>query len=455
MPGYDDDLLYDSPDINYDRWGESTTVVAFDRLDPPRIYGTMHESHEYQVMGVGITDTIFLIGHADGIELNAPHQVINMQETVNLLEGNLRSPLMRGMLEAYNAGARDIWIVAAAPMSEYIDFDGIDKTPRLLGIEEWGGMTFYEKYNERLQVTYELLSQYEVIEILVPLEAPFHDAGGVNFFDDLVWNCYNRFKASGYPSFGIIGTQMGACTPADIYAMRTSPIVQGMGDFSRESFLDYIEEEYGEDTRAEVVDDIPYKFGMIISGEAAIALPQSPIVYNGSVAAMAAGVLSNNLLTTGLTYQWLPNAINPLGRDLTQDEIKELARNRINPLVRKVKGKRGAPYNCVIATDNVFMATGSDFWSVVSVRMTAKVIQEIKVLGDGAIGTIEYNNFKKNVKLMLDKLRSTNNIKDYSLNIWRDSPYVDPNQTVHVEIALTPYATVREIYFQVRVGPGA
>lgn len=424
------------------------------RLDPPRLYGTMRVSHQYDILGVGITDTIFLIGHGDGIGINSPFQVVNMQEAVNALGGDLRTPLLRGLLETYSAGARDIWLVASAPMSEYVPFDGIDRSPRLTAEAEWGNLTFYERYKERLRETYRVLLDWEVIEVVVPLEAPFHDSGGVNFFDDMVWNCFDRFTRTGFPSMGIMGTQMGSYSVDDIEAMKNADIVLGMGDFSKESFLDYIEETRDEFARAAAEENIPHKFGIIIAGEATIALPQSPTVYNASVAALAAGLLSNAPLNVGFTYMKLPFAINPLGRDLSQQTIKELANLRINPLVRTIKGKRGTPYECVIACDNLFMADGSDYWSVISLRLVSKVIQEVKLLGNSVIGTIQYEQFKRGVEELLKKLKVTGQIKDFTLNISRNAADVDPNQTVMVAIGLTPIASVRELFFQVEVGPG-
>ena len=71
-------------------------------------------------MGFGDTARILLIGHADGLGVNDPYQVNDMQEAINLLRADSTSPLLRGLLEVYNAGARDIWLVAAAPMEEYV-----------------------------------------------------------------------------------------------------------------------------------------------------------------------------------------------------------------------------------------------------------------------------------------------------------------------------------------------
>jgi len=431
-----------------------TPVTTADVIDPPSLQGVMRESHQYDIMGIGLTDNLFLIGHADGIGINSPFQVNDVKEAVTAIGGDVTCPLLRAMLEAYNAGSRDMWLVASAPMSEYIPFDGIDKSDRLLARDEWGGLTWYERYQQRLQTTYAALVDWENIEFLVPVEAAFYDSGDVNFFDDLVFNCYDRFKKTGYPSIGFLGTQMGAWSDSDLTAVLDTAPVNGVGLFSKVEFLDYVESIKGASVKAEVEENIPYKFGILIFGEAAFTIPQIPVVYNNSVATTAAAVLSVSRLDRGLTYKALPNVLNPLGRDLKTAQIQTLARARINPLVRRAKGKRGSPYKCVIASDNLFMPDGTDFWSIVSMRLVAKVVQEIKHFGESVIGSINYNQFRSEVQELLKLLSVSGNIKDFDLNIYRRPPTEDPDQTVLVTIVLYPFFGVREIFFQVEVGPG-
>lgn len=449
-------------------------------IDPPRVYGKINQSHRYDVMGIGLTDTIFLVGHGDGIGINSPFQVTNVKEAINALGGDIGCPLIKALLEAYNAGARDIWLVAAAPMSEYIPFNGTDRTDRLEQQDIWGGLNWYGRYRERLRVTYTTLMDYENIEILVPVEAAYHDTDGVDFFEDLIWNCYDRFTNTGFVSIGLLGTQMGGWTEDDLEEMKNTPLVLSLGGFTRQDFLDHVADltgdpaAYGDPvdfdspfttydgfdinfpTREdEAADSLPYKFGMIIFGEATFTLPQSPLTYTNSVVSAAAGILSAQPLNRGLTYLTIPNAVNPVGKDLSYEQIQELAQCRINSTVRRQKGKRGQPYNTVIATDNLFSAEGSDFWSVVSMRMVGRVIHEIKLLGNKVIGTIQYGTFKRQVEEMLQLLVVNGHIRGYSLDISRRPPQLDPEQTVVVTLSLTPYFGVRELFFTVEVGPGA
>lgn len=423
-------------------------------LDPPRLYGKMRESHRYDVMGVGLTDTIFLVGHADGIGINSPYQVKNIKEAVSAIGGDIACPLLRAMLEAYNAGARDIWLVAAAPMSEYIPVSPVSQDERFVERDIWGGATFYERYKQRLEATYLALNDWENIQILVPVEAPYYNSGGVDFFFDMAYNCYLRFVNTGFVSIGILGTQIGAWTAEDLEAMKNSDLIQGVGDFSREAFIASISET-NEAILEDIQSNIPHKFGMIAFGEGSFTLPQVPNTYSGPVAATLAGMLASSDLKTGLVYRELPNVINPIGNDLSKDQVKELARVRINPLIRKVQGRRGKPYKTVMATDNLFMADGSDFWSITQMRLVGKVINEIKLLGNRAIGTIAYEAFKRQVYEMLDLLVTSNTLRGYSINFYRRPAIEDPNQTVYVNLGLTPYTNVRELFFVVEVGPGA
>ena len=85
----------------------------------PTLRGSMRESPLYQTMGLGLTEPVFLVGHSDALELNDPYRVTTIQEAINKFEAATDSPLLRGLLEAYYGGARDIYLVAAAPMGDY------------------------------------------------------------------------------------------------------------------------------------------------------------------------------------------------------------------------------------------------------------------------------------------------------------------------------------------------
>ena len=171
-------------------------------LDPPIIYGDIKEKYKYGLMGLGTTDHICLIGHADGIPINEPIQVTNMREVVRMLLGDSESPLLRGLLEVYNSGVRDITVVAAAPMGEYVSeiSDRFEADPIT-------GLIFYEQYYERLTETYSALAGYDYYDFVVPLEAPFYGAGDTDFLTQLSYFCDNVFASVSKPVLGFIGTR--------------------------------------------------------------------------------------------------------------------------------------------------------------------------------------------------------------------------------------------------------
>jgi hypothetical protein len=106
--------------------------------------------------------SILLIGHADGLELNNPVKINSVQNAIDLLSGNKNSPLLRGVLDAYGAVARNIFICAAAPMSEYIS-SGEDRNKSYAVFNGQTLKTFYEKYYERLIETYNIIKQLDYI----------------------------------------------------------------------------------------------------------------------------------------------------------------------------------------------------------------------------------------------------------------------------------------------------
>lgn len=395
-------------------------------LDAPRVYGVMMESPLYRTLGMGETDRLFLIGHADGLPLNSPYQVNNMQEAVNLLGAHSESPLVRALLEAYNAGARDIWLVAAAPEGEYVPWDMNDPEVRFVERSEWGGQNFYERYFERLEVTYELLKEYDLPEIIVPVEAPFFETRGVDFLQQLLDHCQTAYELTSAPRVGIIGTRIGNYDAAKIQELINE--LPEDADFGAAG-----------------------KFVMIVHGEATFRLPQMPTSHIAPVATVAAAQLSNAPMNSGLTYKLLKAVQVPYGRQLTKDEYRALSAHRINPLIRTGRGRRGTQYQSVLATDNTLATNGSDYWSIVQMRLVSKVIQRVRTLGNHSLGTIGFLQFKSDVNDYLRLLTMRNEIRDYSLLIERDARDI---YKANVDVGLTPYFGVREIAFQVQVGPG-
>lgn len=416
-------------------------------LDPPRLYGIMRDSTIYNMMGFGTTDRLFLIGHADGLTLNDPKQVVNMQEAINMLGANSESPLLRALLEAYNSGARDIWLVAAAPMNEYYP----NLEDRFIPREEFGGLNFYERYSERLDTTYRFLFEWDYPEIVIPLEAPFYDAGGVDFLTPLAFFCAYSFEVTGSPKIGIMGTRIQEWTVQDLETMAQDPRIANLSDNVAAYGESFIVDNYG--NTANLSDPAAAnKFILLVEGEVTMTTPQMDNSYVTSAANVIASVLTTQPLDRGLVFKTLPNVVAPIGRDLTKEEIQMLSRAKINPLIRTQMGKRSIPYQTILASDNTLAQDGSDFWAITQMRLITKVMQGIKALGNKHIGSIGFPMFKSQVQDYLMALAKADVIRGFDFSAERD--LVDLGKVL-VNISLKPYISIREIYFAVEVGLGA
>jgi len=427
--------------------------MASSLIAKPSISGNMRQSPQYRSMGFGNTSRILLLGHSDGLSINDPYQVNDVQEAINDLQADSTSPLVRGLLEVYNAGARDVWIMAVAPMDEYVaDVDlRLDSTQDLITIDGGapgsydqmdipfdidGGfpytitvdaLNFYQKYYERLEESYALLTSYDFAEIVVPLEVSFGHAGGVDFAGQLVRFCEKSHASTGMAVLGVLGTR------------RPSTV----------SMVDSINE------MVSLAGTIPAstgnKYVTIAVGEGAVSMPQMSFTHKTSISAQVAANMATITLDRGIAYSKLTNIINLDGFDYTEAQLNSLVNAKLNPAVRTQKSKRGAPFQTVVLSDNTLASDGSDFWSLSQMRVVAKCSNTIRAMGYGWIGTTDFSGFKQAVFDYLSNLVKSNIIKNFQLSIDKDRS--DPGK-VNVNVAITPFYGIRQIYFTVEVGPG-
>lgn len=392
-------------------------------LDPPRLYGKIKEIFDYTNLGQGLTDHICVIGHSDGLNINEPIYITNMKEAIRMMQADPDSPLLRAVLELYNAGAKDISIVAAAPMNEYLP----KLEDRQTIFEEFGNKTFYEKYYERLTDTYSVLKEYDEYDIVVPVEAPFYFAGeNVDFLTQLVNYCGDTFSEVGQPVIGIMGTRVQEFNSSDVEAML-------------------------EDTRLDEIGSVG-KFVLLLAGECNYYHQQLPIAYSASAATAVAARLAISNYNYGATYQPLDSVVGLSTPDLTKDQIKLLSNKRINPVIRSIRGKRGSKFEVVLATDNTLSPEGSDYWSVATMRLIAKIIRQVRVLGNRKIGTIGFAQLKNEIDDFLRSLVAVKFIKDYNFIMRKSTTDI---HSALVEISVTPYSQIREVTFQTVVGSNA
>jgi hypothetical protein len=401
-------------------------VTDLTTFDPPRTAGQIIEALNYTDVGRGQTDVIALIGHADGLTLNDPYHVGDIQEAINLLQADLASPLLRAMLDAFNAGCRDIMLVAAAPMREYV----ADLDSRADERDEWGGDNYYERYAKRLETTYAELNDYDMFDVIVPLEAPFYDALGTDFFIPFIQFCTDIFLATGNPPVGVIGTRYDLFTDEDI-------------------------DNIVADERFTTIQNDPIltaggKLVLIAFGEGLIQTPFLPNVIGGSVNVAVGAFLASSSLDRGLTYTKLPGVARIRGAQFTKEQATKLANARINPLVYTSVGKRGAGFNTVLATDITQAPPGSDYWSVVQMRLVARIIRDMRVLGNFAVGTTHYTMLQEKIKTYFRGLQQRDYLKDYTFDLQRDP--LDPGRLT-LDIVLWPRLGLNDIRFKVFVGP--
>jgi hypothetical protein len=187
----------------------------------------------YEQLNADNTSTILLIGHANGIEFNNPINVRSMQSAIDLLGADLSSPLLRGVFDAYAAGARDIMICATAPMSEYVDkYSDRNTSSTLFGRNDAtpSEYTFYERYYERLEETYSVIKDLDFIDIIVPLETSIIKTGGVDFITQLADYCADFHNTTGYVQIGVIGSRSGGVISSDIDLIEVVKFLQIMED---------------------------------------------------------------------------------------------------------------------------------------------------------------------------------------------------------------------------------
>ncbi len=386
-------------------------------LTSPSLHGIMYQSMDYTNLGLGFTDRVLIFGHADGLAINDPVSVTDLRDVVSRLGADSSCPLLRGMLEAYYGGCRDIWICPVAPMSEYVE--------QLEDRDE----DFYQTYADRLAVTYEILKDFDIPEFVVPLHAPIFGAGDVDFLTPLANFCQASFDVTGTVRIGFIGTALPAINNDVIDEMLADTRVDELGPAG--------------------------KFVVSVIGSGLMNFSEIPTSYSTSPIASLAGFASQQAWDVGLTYQRIPNLVAIDFPDIKKDRLKLLCEAKFNPLARTTRAKRGRKSEVVLLTDNTLGEMGSDFWSVNQVRLIMHCINDIRDLGNRYLGTIGFGQFKTDVQTYMTNLVAQDIIRGFNLNITKLEPAPDNHTiTAQVDLAVQPFFGLREIAFTALVGPG-
>jgi hypothetical protein len=388
----------------------------------------------YSAIGDSTTMNTLLIGHTDAMEPYGIVKITSIQEGVNLLRGDFNSPLLRGMFDAYSAGARDIYLMSAGYMAEYVEdvnnrniklFQDNDATPN--------SYTFYELYYNRLVECYRLVQDYEFIDLIVPLETSIINTGSVNFIKQLSTHCNTVQEKTGEVQIGIIGSKSNGIKEEDITELLAKDF-----DIQNSIAVD-----------GSIIRD-DGKYVILIYGEAIFSHKQLQRSYASSLAAAVAGMLSSTRIDMGLTKTRIPSALSIHGIDLTAAQVEKLKSININTAVRGQRSRRAALYDIYITSDYT-QSISPNYEDSSNVRLVSVIIKEIQSLGNVAVGKFGYEKVIRYVEDFLAALKSSRVVVDYRVDSFADRY---EKGTLYFNISVVSSRTLREISFNVSTGKG-
>lgn len=385
------------------------------------------------------TSTILLIGHADGIEINNPIRVKSMQSAIDLLGANLQSPLMRGVFDAYAAGARDIVICAAAPMSEYVS-NYSDRTTSTtifdLDAATPTSQTFYEKYYDRLEETYSLIKDLDFIDIVVPLETSIIKTGGVDFITQLADYCADFHNSTGYVQIGVIGSRSGGISSSDVDLLEGNTVLSNK--LTQYNPGGTIASDNG-------------RFVIPVYGEAVFQHAQLKTSYFSTLAAPVAGMMASMPMNMAMIRTRIPGAMSVYGSDLTQQEFRRLENIGVNTIYRGKKTRRSVPFEVYITNEYTLAKSNNTLSKATQMRLVSSVVSQIREYSYQAIGRFGYDLLVDKVRSYLLSLKNNKIILDFSFNI-----EVSTTSTASLifYIELLSSLGLKKIDFSIATGPG-
>ena len=393
----------------------------------------------YKQLNKSNTSTLLLIGHADGIQLNYPVKIDSIQQAVDLLKADLNSPLLRGVLDAYSCGARDIMICASAPMTEYVDkYDNKHISTTLFNRDQAtpSSRTFYEKYYERLQQTYQDIIDLDFVDIIVPLETSILNTGTVDFVTQLATYCSNFHNSTGHVQIGIIGSRSNGIKASDIDTMEQNSIFTN-------KFTIY-------DNATGQISSDKGRYIFPVYGEMVFQHPQIKLSYVSNAAAAVAGMISAASIGKALIRTRIPGAMSLFGDDLTQPEYLRLENIGINTLYRGKKTRRAVPFEVYLTNEYTMAAQSSPFTKLAQMRLISLVASEITAVSHFDIMALDQIVFE--AKQFLESLKTNSIINDYSFSVQTS----ETQRGVFIfEIGLLSALGLKRVDFSLAAGPGA
>jgi hypothetical protein len=394
----------------------------------------------YEDLNFSNMQSVLLVGHADGLELNSPVKIRSVQHAVDLLRGDNNSPLLRGVFDAYGAGARSIFICAAAPMFEYVQ----DYDQRLVSVNYFdvgsatpSSQTFYERYYERLETTYSVLSQLDFIDIIVPLEVSIVSTGEVDFISQLAEYLDIFHNETGYVQIGVIGSRTRGISASDIDLLESnSVIVNRLTEFNS---LGQITSDKG-------------RYVVPVYGEAVFSHAQLDFSYTSSVAAAVSGLVAANPLNIGMIRKRIPGAISVFGSSLTTAEMVRLEEIGINTIYRSNKARRSQPFEVYLSNDFTMSALNSTFSKLPQMRLVSYLASKIKGYGYDTIGKFGYDNIVSSVSSLLTGMKKDMLIVDFE---FKAKPDPSDKGVIMLYINVISSLGLKKINLSLAAGPGA
>jgi hypothetical protein len=394
----------------------------------------------YEDINFSNMQSLLLVGHADGLELNSPIKIRSVQHAVELLNADMNSPLLRGAFDAYDAGAKNIFICAAAPMSEYVD--DIDK--RLISstyIDYQSATptskTFYERYYERLSVTYSVLSVLDFIDVIVPLEVSIIKTGGIDFVSQLATYCNSFHNETGYVQIGVIGSRTNGITSEDIDEIENDESLSS-------KFTEY-------NISGNIISDFG-RYVVPVYGEALFSHAQLDTTYINSVSAAVAGLIVSNPLNFGLVRKRIPGAMSVYGVNLNSLEMNRLDAIGINTIYRGNKARRAQPFQVYLTNDYTMANINSIFSKLPQMRLASYLSSSVKGFGYDSIGKFGYDKVINNTTQLLKKLKQDGVIVDYEFNA---KPSSSESGVILLYINIVSSLGLKKINLSLAAGPGA
>jgi len=386
------------------------------------------------------TNSMVLIGHADGIPINSVVRISSIQEAIDLLKADFNSPLLRGIFDAYASGARDIYICAAAPMREYVQ----DINLRLQPLPTYAfsdatplTMNFYQRYYDRLSETYNTLRELDYIDMIVPLETSIINTGSIDFITQLGLHCQDFFDLTGHVQLGVIGSRDNGVTPSGIDLIK-----------SNQNFID----KYTMfDPEGQIIGDMG-RFIIPIYGELIMNHSFLNITYVSTGAAVMAAMISSNPVNESLIRKRVSSAFGLTGITLTQKQVDELDELGVNTFTRGTRSRRGNNYQIYITNDNTMADSTSNYRKVPQIRLVSMLINEIRALTSNTVSRFSSQKASDDVRQMLTFLQNNGIILDFSLEAFSDS--FDKGK-MYFDISVTSTLGLKKISFNISAGQGA